>query len=277
MKRVSAVLALSVLFFLPPGAPAQEQSPPPKAPERSNSPLRDLKSRVFEVKHRDPRLIASAVKLLGSGFPNSDLSVNLELGTITVRDFPENIATIAEAIARLDQPAPGQPDLEFHVYVLIGSNAPSSSSSSSSARELPAELVDVVKELQSTLRYASYGLLTTAVHRTHPGDGVESSGVAETKLLGMTTPESQPVFYSYNLRRVSVLQRTAREAVDVETFRFQMRIPLTLEGKGTQYQEVGFETPVTIREGEKVVVGTTTMGDKALVVVVTAQIDQPTT
>ena len=52
-----------------------------------------------------------------------------------------------------------------------------------------------------------------------------------------------------------------------------MRVPITVGGTiGTQYQPVGFETQVSIHQNEKVVIGTTTMGDKALIVVVTATV-----
>jgi len=265
MKRIlSAVLFASLAL----GAFAQT-----KTEERTFTTTRDYKNRVFEIRHRDPNVIASAVKLLGSGFPGADLSVNTELGTLTVRDFPENLATIEEAIGRLDKPVAAEPEVEFHIFVLLASNA------ATTARELPEELVDVVKELKTTLRYANYGLMTTSVHRTRQVQGIESSGVAETKLLGMSTPDLNPVFYNYSLRRVTVPQRTPRASADVENFRFSMKIPIALgnprgEHPNVSYQDVGFQTPVTIREGEKVVVGTTTMGDKALIVVVTARFDQ---
>jgi len=52
-----------------------------------------------------------------------------------------------------------------------------------------------------------------------------------------------------------------------------MRVPISVGGtQPTQYQSVGFETPVSIHQNEKVVIGTTTMGDKALIVVVTATV-----
>ena len=59
--------------------------------------------------------------------------------------------------------------------------------------------------------------------------------------------------------------------VDIERFSFSMRVPIVVKAGGeAQYQNVGFETPVSLRNKEKVVIGTTTMGDKALIVVVTA-------
>ena len=258
MNRILSALLLVLLAL---GVFAQEKDDTP-----TYTTTREFKNRVFEVKHREPRFLASAVKLLGSGFQGAAISVNEELRTITVRDFPENIALIEEAVQRLDKPIAGEPEVEFHVYVLIGSTT------ATAARELPDEIVDVVKELKSTLRYSSYGLMTTSIHRTRAGTGIESSGVAENKPLGMTTPDLNPILYSYTLRRITVPQATTK-AVDVENFRFSMRIPIAVGG-GVQYQNVGFETPVTIHEGEKVVVGTTTMGDKALVVVVTAKVAQ---
>ena len=64
-----------------------------------------------------------------------------------------------------------------------------------------------------------------------------------------------------------------RPTLDVEKFNFSMRVPIDIGGGSIQYQSVGFETPVSVRQAEKVVIGTTTMRDKALVVVVTAKVD----
>ena len=52
-----------------------------------------------------------------------------------------------------------------------------------------------------------------------------------------------------------------------------MRVPIDVGNNNIQYQSVGFNTPVSLRQGEKVVIGTTTMRDKALVVVVTASVN----
>ena len=224
---------------------------------------KDYKTKVFILQHRDPRLILAAVKLLGSGFKGSDLNTNPELRTLTVRDFPENIAAIEEAIGRLDKPAPVAPDMELKISVLIGSKTPLATAASA-----PDDLAPVIKQLQSTLSYGHYGLLATTVHRSKTGIGIEGSGVAESALLGVKASAS-PMFYSYKLRGVSV----GADKLDVDDFEFSMRVPLDL-GTGTvTYQNVGFQTAVAVKQGEKVVIGTTTMNDKALVVVVTAKVN----
>lgn len=256
MKRTLAILTL---LFLAAGALADE----PKKEDDFNT-VREYKNKVFDVHNRDPRAMAQTIKLLGSGFKGSGISVNDQMHTITVRDFPENLAAIEEAIKRLDRPEVS-PDLSLSIAVLIGSKTPLT------AAAVPDELAPIVKQLQSTLRYSHYGLLTATMHRSKPGNGIENSGVAEPALLGMTVKEGNPIFYNYNLRQVTIVSGE-RPSINVENFRFGMRVPV-VTGSGVQYQNVGFETPVSIRTGEKVVIGTTTMGDKALIVVVTATVE----
>jgi len=258
MKRFTIIIAALLLST---SVLAQEKK------EDNYNTIRELRSKVFEVHNRDASDLLSSVVLLGSGFKGAAMSVNKELHTITVRDFPENIAAIESALARLDHPVPETPDIEMKISVLIGSKTPLAG-----AANVPDDLAPVVKQLESTLRYAHYGLMTATVQRTKPGDGLNGSGVAEATLLGMTVKEGQPILYNYRLRRITMTSGE-RPSIDIESFDFSMHIPISVGGdKPAQYQNVGFETPVSIRQNEKVVIGTTTMGDKALIVVVTATV-----
>ena len=255
MKRLFLILVITTAAF------AQDA----KKEDDFNS-VREYKNKVFTIQNRDPRQIASSIKLLGSGFKGADLAVNYELRTITVRDFPENLAAMEEAIKRLDLPVSPAPDIEMKISVLIASKTALPSES------VPDELAPVVKQLQSTLRYTNYGLMAASVHRTKLGDGIEGSGVAEPTLLGMTAAQDRPIMYNYNLRRITSAPND-RSKIDIERFAFSMRVPIDIGGGSFQYQSVGFETPVSVRQGEKVVIGTTTMRDKALIVVVTASVN----
>ena len=261
MKRITLIVTLILIATLlaAPSLLAQE-----KAADDYNT-TREFKNKVFIVQHRDPNALASAVKLLGSGFKGSALGINSDLRTITVRDFAENVAAIEDAIKRLDQPA-GAPDIEMKISVLIASKTPLSGPAA------PEELAPVVKQLQSTLSYTHYGLMTATVHRTKIGNGIEGSGVAEPTLLGMTAQQERPIFYSYELQRITGATGTDVPSIDVGRFEFSMRVPIDIGNGSIQYQNVGFKTPVSIKQGEKVVIGTTTMGSKALIVVVTANI-----
>ncbi|HEX7681617.1 MAG TPA: hypothetical protein VF713_26075 [Thermoanaerobaculia bacterium] len=257
MKRITIIIAALLIAA---NAIAQEKTD-------DYNTVRDFRSKVFEVHNRAAEEVASSIRLLGSGFKGAGLSINNEMHTITVRDFPENIAAIEGAIARLDHAISDAPDIEMKISVLIGSKTPLAG-----AATVPDELAPVVKQLESTLRYAHYGLMTATVQRTKPGLGLKGSGVAEPTLLGMTVKEGQPILYSYRLFQITATSGE-RPSVDIQNFEFSMRVPISIGGATqTQYQSVGFETPVSIHQNEKVVIGTTTMGDKALIVVVTATV-----
>lgn len=256
MKRI-AVIFLALIFAT--GALAQEKA------EEFNT-VREFRNKVFTVQNREARNIFSTIKLLGSGFKGAAMSVNEDLRTITVRDFPENLAAMEDAIKRLDQPI-SEPDMDLKISVLIGSKTPLASPA------VPEDLAPVVKQLQSTLQYTHYGLMTASMHRTKATIGMQGSGVAEPTLLGMTAVQDRPIMYDYTLRSVSLDATGPRTKIDIGTFRFSMRVPIDIGG-AINYQSVGFETPVSIREGEKVVIGTTTMRDKALIVVVTATVQK---
>ena len=68
-----------------------------------------LAVKLFEIKHRSRNSLANSVKPLGSGAGNATIYANEDLKTVTVRDFPENIAAIEEALKRLDVPDEIQP------------------------------------------------------------------------------------------------------------------------------------------------------------------------
>lgn len=257
MKRTSLILI--ALLLAASATFAQEKT------QDDYNTTREFKNKVFTVENRDPGALASAVKLLGSGFRGAGISINSELRTITVRDFPENVAAIEEALKRLDRPA-GAPDIELKISVLIASKTPLTGPA------LPDELAPVVKELQSALNYSHYGLMTATVHRTKIGTGIEGSGVAEPTLLGMTAQQERPIIYTYKLNGITAGANSETPSIDIGRFQFNMRVPIDVGSNGIQYQSVGFETPVAIKQRERVVIGTTTMGAKALIVVVTANI-----
>jgi len=260
MKRILLAIAL-ILIALPNFAQETKEKEPDYVVNR------DFRSKVFEVQNRDAHDIANSIRLLGSGARGAAVDVNGQLHTITVRDFPENLATIEQAIKRLDVPAAVSTDAQMRVWIVIGAKSPIAN-----AQSLPEELEPVVKELRSTLRYSNYALMSATVNRVARGIMIEGSGVAEPTALGMTVKQDQPVMYTFRLRQPAIVTLNDHPALSTESFTFGMRIPIDTGKNGIQYQNVGFETPVTVRDKEKVVIGTTTMGDKALIVIVTADI-----
>jgi len=258
-------LALAPMTF---GQETTTPTPKPSAASKATDYVEEkgFKGKIFEIKYRDPVGLLLVIRSLGSGFKGATASVDREFRTLTVRDFPENIAAIEEAIKRLDTPQAPRPDIEFSVHVLIASN------SAGGSEDYPAELGDVVKQLKSALKYKSYALMTSSIHRAKEGpNGVRNSGVAESNLFSSVPTPPNPIFYEYSLESISVDSASGAPTVQVGNLNFNMRVPLNL-GTSVQYQNVGFRSPVGLRQGEKVVVGSTTMGDKGLVVVVSAKL-----
>ena len=246
MKRIATLVTVLLL-----AAPLLAQ----EAPAASK-----LKTKMFDIHYQFPRDVFRAIKTMGTVGTGADMSYNDEMHTITVKDYPENIAAIEEAIARLDKPKIAA-SVELKISMLIGSKTPLPGSPT-----VPDDLAPVVKQLQSTLRYSHYGLLATNIQLTKVGEGLEGSGVAEPTLIGNTS--TNPVFYNYRLINI----RVEDGVVNVENVIFGLKVPLQMN-KGTQYQDVGFKTPVSIKQNEKLVIGTTTMGDRAVIVVLMAKVE----
>ena len=219
---------------------------------------RQFKSKIFEVKYREPSSLASVLRQLGSGFKGAGISSNNEFRTLTVRDFPENLATIEEAIKRLDTPASPPTSVQIHMHVLLASNR----TGTTPAGEIPAELKDVITELRGTFTYKNYELVTSVLQRlTETNRGLNGSGLAQVPgaQTGVTTAQ-----YEYYINQPSfVRSATGAQAIQIQDFAF------TLTGEGIRGR---VQTALNIRDGEKVVVGTATINDRALIVVLIPKI-----
>ncbi len=272
MKILTALFLTLSLSLMTLGHPTQSATTP--EPRQQQNPERSLQAKIFTVKHHEPEDLLRVITPLGSGRGNATMQFSRELRTITVRDYPENIAAIEEALKVLDVPqamATPRQSIEFHVHILVASNEAAPSSTP------PDELKDVIKQLQATLNYKNYSVMTSSFHRTKEGNqGVSNNGVAESKLFNVNTPNGNPIFFNYALSPITVTTNAASGAtVQVGMLSFGMKVPLNV-GTATHvsinYENIGFRTPLSLGVGEKVIAGTTAMGDKGVVLVLTAKI-----
>ena len=256
------LIALALLLAAATSALAQEKS---TALSRDDEYVTQkmFQNRVFDIKNRDPQALSRVLYPLTSGFKGATVSPNQEFRTITVRDFPENIAVIEEAIRRLDTPEAPRPSVEFRVHMLIASN------DEAGANRYPAELSDVVGQLQSTLGYKNFALLGSQVVRSKEGRDTSNRGVADPKASNDATASRGPTSFSYTISGVTLDSLGGRPRVQLEQFNMEMSVMIP---RGNDYipQSVGFRNPVTMREGERVVAGTISVADKSVVVVISA-------
>ncbi len=249
--------------------PNQQKAETARTKEPEYVDISGFKGQIFEIKHADPYNLVSIISLLGSGFKGARIQASREPKLISVRDFPENIAVIAEAIKRLDVPLPAKaqkdraPNLEMRMYLLIASNKEGASN------QYPDELKDVLKQLQGTLNYKNYYLLTPIVQRIWAPSGSRGEGV---------TTVGDPLFervvnarYSYAIRQFSREEPFAEtKTLLVDNFDF------TISGVTSPDTDLlgsaRISNQLMIKDGEKVVLGTASLRDKALIVVLSVRV-----
>ena len=128
----------------------------------------------------------------------------------------------------------------------------------------PAELKDVLEQLRGTLNYKNYELAATVVQRlTETPRALNGNGTAELPNTNPGTPASL-MPYEYYINAVSLVQDSAGS--------FSVQIGEFVFATVTGNEHTRLQTALNLRDGEKVVVGTSTMRNRALVVVLTAKL-----
>jgi hypothetical protein len=261
ITKLTVPVLLILVIFTAALCQAQSQSSPSVTDNYVTNT--GFKNRVFDVQNRMPEDLVPVIRLLTSGFKGATLSASNEFRTITVRDFPENIAAIADAIKRLDTAEAKRPDIELHMDVLIASNK------ETGLNQYSAYLKDAIKELQTTLNYKDYYLLTSIVQRTRESRGerggyLQGRGSAEINWPAASGSDKRNANYLFDASSVA-LASTPGGAIDIRlgNFSFSLQVP---------GGESRIHSDLTIHDGEKVVVGTAGFGDKALILVMTAKI-----
>ena len=180
-----------------------------------------------------------------------------QLNTVTVRDFPENLAAIEQALKRLDVATPPQPDVEVRIRVLLGSPL-------AGAGQFPSELESVVKQLNATLQYKSYHLVAAVTQRVRAGSGANGKG--QVVLAPPASDENTSGHFHFSIEKIS-LPLPGTGNTTLVAFK---KLKLSLES--TALGEAEVSTGLTLREDEKVVVGTGSLKNRAMIVVVSARL-----
>jgi hypothetical protein len=251
--------ALSLLALVAVGAAL---SAPARA-DKDDRPAPGMKARVFEIKHQDPESLVHALRPLASGAKGAMMNESGSLRAVTVRDFPENLASMEQALKRLDVPSPPKPDVELKIRILLGSPT-------GGAGQYPSELDGVVKQLSATLSYKAYYLIAAVTQRVRASAG--TGGKGHFQIAPPVTDEPVDGHFHFAVDNVSLgnLGQTGNAGPPVISLK---KMKLSLEGEELGEAEVA--THLTLREGEKVVVGTGSLKNRAMIVVVSARLLTP--
>ena len=226
----------------------------------AQTPEQKMTQRIFDVKYVDVRELANACSVQGgvSVRPNEQFRTISTFGPASV------VEEIGECIKRYDTPKPAATSRDIEIVATMMLLSPKGTA----GEAVPADLEPVVKQLKAIFGFTDFRILETAILRNREGMKGETSGNASSPGGG------QPPLY-YELRYFnSVVSKGERGTViRLDDVRFNMRAPLPQSGGGSGFINVGFNTSLDIREGQKVVVGKAKIdgSDSALVLVISAR------
>ncbi len=227
------------------GLAAQTAAPPPPA----QTPDLPRQQRVFMLKYADARNVAGVLDVFGYG-----IKADRELHVVAVSAPAAAMAAIEDAVKRLDVPAAAPKDVDLIVYMIAASEQASADGS------LPSELQPVADEVKKIFSYKSFRLLDSILLRTQPGNRASADGVIQTGGESKTS-------YSFNVQPSTVTEDPQGRLIRLDNLSLILHLPGD--------RQAAIRTEITVREGQRAVVGKSNMGlGQSLILVVTAKVTE---
>jgi hypothetical protein len=218
-------------------AVAQQQKPPDnQAPVPTARPG---SQRVFVLKYADPLAMADVLRVFGAS-----VVANQEIHAVAVASaFPDVLASVDDAINRLDTPASAPQNIELTAYYVIGGNTNSPLGS-----PLPKDLESIATELTSTSALKAYRLLDALTIRMRGGQGAETAGSA-----GTVAANSPVIVTGLRVRTATVSADGASVRID----RLNAGVKLPVAAGGGQYttSNLNFDADLDVKAGQRIVAG----------------------
>jgi hypothetical protein len=224
-------------------------------------------TKLVKLQYVEPRAINNIVSLYGV-----QITANEPMKIMALYGKPAEIAAAEAAIKQLDV-APKNVELTVF-FVMGGDNA----QQMAGAPAVPSDVRDVIAQLKNAFAYKEYRMLDMLTLRTRTGSDAETSGILNTG-----TP---PKMSQFSIRNVTVGDDGT---IRIDHMHAGLRIPYRQQGAisasitsvskdatKVEYVNSGIDQNVDIKEGQKVVVGRSSLEgpDKALFLILTARVIQ---
>jgi hypothetical protein len=229
------------------------------ANKADTAPVKPKVQRLFILKYADPNQLIGLLQVF-----DANLRQNTEMHALTIEASPEAMHAIEDAIQKLDVPSALPKNIELTVYLLVASDSATPAGSA-----IPKDLEAVSPQLKNTFPFKSYGLLDVLNFRTRTGQSVSTTSSGGSLQMG-----SRPVSVISSLRITSISVQSDGSTVRIDKLNSNYRVPVQ-SGSGDQfsYQDLGIQTDLDIKEGQKVVVGRLGIShDQALFLVMMAKV-----
>jgi hypothetical protein len=189
---------------------------------------------VIPLRHIKGHYAAQLANAFGDGkvkiqnFPDSP--------NLVLNGPPELLSIIESAIKKADVPPTAAPNVEVTFYILAGGEGAQGS-------PLPEELSGVARQVKGLLGMTALKLVESIQIRSRAGTGGEASGV-------MGKSVGNPSLYQLRFGELSVEGDPGGRLLRLSHLKFGGKI-----ATGGSYVETGFSTNVDLRDGQKIVIG----------------------
>jgi hypothetical protein len=249
MKRMWIALVLAAVALA-----AQDTKKGETAPKKPQV------QRLFILKYADPIQLMNLLQVF-----DASVHQNAEMHALAIEATPEAMHAIEDAIQKLDVPSALPKNIEMTIFLLVATD-----SATPAGSPIPKDLDDVATQLKNTFPFKSYGLLDVLTFRTRTGQSVSTTSSGGSLQIG-----SRPVSVISSLRIASISVESDGSTVRIDKMNSSYQVPVEKGGGGDQisYQNLGIQTDLDIKEGQKVVVGRLGIShDQALFLVMMAKV-----
>jgi hypothetical protein len=235
-----------------PAKAPQEQAPPVKLPQERERPQPSdaaaMNSKVFRVFHRDPIDLGRILEGFQSDHPDAMINPYImgDLKLLTVRDFHRQVALMEEALKVIDVPEAKAQAYELTINLLWASKK------DFKGDPVPSSLSGVVDSISKAMNYSHFRDAGIVMQRgMADGKDVFGSGMLPPLNQGTSNPD-----FTWGLRR------TKFDAPGVLSGTFSASV----------LRAVIRDAAFSLKEGDKLVIGTAMHGEYALIVVLSMKV-----
>jgi hypothetical protein len=211
--------------------------------------------RVLPIRHANPNDLMPLLAPFASALK---WHVSDGMRVVSVSGPKDAVDAFEAALGKLDVP---RQSMELTCYLLLA--APQGEMG-----PIPSDLTGVVKQLQSVFGFKSFRVLETALLRGVERKGVSSSGMMASPFSGPDGPLKGE--YQLQVRNVTFGGADKQRRIRLDGLRLVQRFETS---KG-QWQTLDLQTDVELTEGQKIVVGKTSVdtSNQSVFLVVTGRI-----
>jgi hypothetical protein len=209
-------------------------------------------TKLVRLKYADPQTLRNIISQFGVNvMPESGMKV------MTIEGTQPHLAAAEAAIQQLDV-APKNVELTVHFVVGTDQATPNTS-------PVPAAIRDVIAQLKGTFTFKDYRMLDVLTIRTRAGSQAETTGILDTK-------SNPPRLSTFSVRNTTVSEDGA--TVRLDRMHAGIRIPIMATQGKVEYTNTGIDQDVDVKEGQKVVVGRSSLEGpaQALFLILTAKV-----